>query len=115
MTPREVFSGAKLALLDQDGTLFLGGKALPGARDFVSALRERGISPVFLSNNTSRSLRRTLERLNALPVAGDDAQNVPLDAVFVQQIAFVFPRAFVAGGQHRLVPGKYLPLLRVVA
>ena len=66
MTPREVFSGAKLALLDQDGTLFLGGKALPGARDFVSALRERGISPVFLSNNTSRSLRRTLERLNAL-------------------------------------------------
>ena len=66
MTPREVFSGAKLALLDQDGTLFLGGKTLPGARDFVSALRERGISPVFLSNNTSRSLRRTLERLNAL-------------------------------------------------
>ena len=63
---RSVLEGAKLVLLDQDGTLFLGGRALPGACEFVRALRAAGRQPVFLSNNTSRSLRRTIEQLRAL-------------------------------------------------
>lgn len=42
-------------LLDMDGTIFLGGKLLPGAGEFLKMLEARGIQFYFMTNNSSRS------------------------------------------------------------
>ena len=42
-------------MLDMDGTIYKGGDPIPGAREFVSFLRGRGIPFVFLTNNSSHS------------------------------------------------------------
>jgi len=41
-------------LLDMDGTFYLGGRLLPGARDFFDYARAAGIPLLFLTNNSSR-------------------------------------------------------------
>jgi len=42
-------------LFDMDGTIYLGGSLLPGARAIVTYLREQDILHYFLTNNSSRS------------------------------------------------------------
>jgi HAD superfamily hydrolase (TIGR01450 family) len=42
-------------LVDLDGTVYLGGNLLPGAREFLLRLRETQRRILFLSNNSSRS------------------------------------------------------------
>lgn len=42
-------------MLDMDGTIYRGGAPIPGARDFISYLKEKGIPFVFLTNNSSHS------------------------------------------------------------
>ena len=37
-----VLSGIRLFLLDLDGTFYLDGTPLPGALDFLAALRQKG-------------------------------------------------------------------------
>lgn len=45
----------KAALIDLDGTLIRGNKAIPGAEAFVERLRERDIQPIFFTNNATRT------------------------------------------------------------
>ena len=42
-------------MLDMDGTIYNGGDPIPGAKEFISYLREKGIPFVFLTNNSSHS------------------------------------------------------------
>ena len=42
-------------MIDMDGTVYKGGDLIPGAKDFISALKSRGIPFVFLTNNSSHS------------------------------------------------------------
>lgn len=48
-------SSIRLFLLDLDGTFYLDGAPLPGALDFLAALRGKGVPFAFLTNNSSRS------------------------------------------------------------
>ncbi|MBP5649165.1 MAG: haloacid dehalogenase, partial [Clostridia bacterium] len=50
----------KLFLLDMDGTLYLGEQLFEGAREFLKALKDRGASYVFVTNNSSRSVKAYL-------------------------------------------------------
>lgn len=61
-------------LFDMDGTLYLGGQLLPGAKDLVAYLREQSIPHYFLTNNSSRSKMDYVKKLNALgiPVKADE-------------------------------------------
>lgn len=59
-------SEIRLFLLDLDGTFYLDGTPLPGALDFLAALRAKGIPFAFLTNNSSRGREEYLERLNAM-------------------------------------------------
>jgi 4-nitrophenyl phosphatase len=45
----------KLALIDIDGTLCRGRQVIDGAPQFVERLRNRGIQPVFFTNNATRT------------------------------------------------------------
>lgn len=42
-------------MLDMDGTIYKGGVPIPGAREFIAHLKERGVPFVFLTNNSSHS------------------------------------------------------------
>jgi HAD superfamily hydrolase (TIGR01458 family) len=53
-------------LLDLDGVLYVEDEPVPGARDAVAELRERGIALRFVTNTTARPRRRILERLERL-------------------------------------------------
>lgn len=62
-------SSIRLFLLDLDGTFYLDGAPLPGALDFLAALRGKGVPFAFLTNNSSRSREDYLLRLNAMGAA----------------------------------------------
>jgi HAD superfamily hydrolase (TIGR01458 family) len=53
-------------LLDLDGVLYVEDEPVPGAREAVAELRERGLALRFVTNTTSRPRRRILERLGRL-------------------------------------------------
>jgi len=53
-------------LLDLDGVLYVEDEPLPGAREAVAELRERGLALRFVTNTTSRPRRQILARLHRL-------------------------------------------------
>jgi HAD superfamily hydrolase (TIGR01458 family) len=56
----------KALLLDLDGVLYVEDEPVPGAREAVAELRERGLALRFVTNTTSRPRGRILERLQRL-------------------------------------------------
>ena len=60
--------------LDLDGTIYLGGDLIPGALEFLERCKQRGIRRFFLSNNSSRSVKQYLLKLNSMgiPATADD-------------------------------------------
>jgi HAD superfamily hydrolase (TIGR01457 family) len=64
-------------VLDLDGTVYLGGRLLPGARATIAALRARGRRVVFLSNNPLFTREQYAARLTRLgiPAAVEDVVN----------------------------------------
>jgi HAD superfamily hydrolase (TIGR01458 family) len=61
-------------LLDLDGVLYVEDEPVPGAREAVAELRERGLALRFVTNTTARPRRRILERLERLGFALDPAE-----------------------------------------
>ncbi len=53
-------------MLDMDGTIYKGGIPIPGAKEFISFLRERGIPFVFLTNNSSHARSFYSEKLRRM-------------------------------------------------
>jgi HAD superfamily hydrolase (TIGR01458 family) len=53
-------------LVDLDGVLYVEDEPVPGAREAVAELRERGLALRFVTNTTSRPRRLILERLQRL-------------------------------------------------
>ena len=60
---------ARAILLDLDGVLYVEDEPVPGAREAVARLRDRGLELRFVTNTTSRPRRRILERLHRLGFA----------------------------------------------
>ncbi len=52
LRPKMRFGGF---MLDLDGTIYKGGAPIPGAKEFIAFLKDRGIPFVFLTNNSSRA------------------------------------------------------------
>lgn len=63
-------------ILDLDGTVYLGGRLIPGADETIAKLRRRS-GLVFLSNNPSRNRESYARKLSALgiPCTPDDIVN----------------------------------------
>jgi HAD superfamily hydrolase (TIGR01450 family) len=51
----KIFLDKKIVFLDMDGTIYLGNRLLPGAKNVLAALEQAGIDCIYLSNNSSRS------------------------------------------------------------
>jgi HAD superfamily hydrolase (TIGR01458 family) len=56
----------RAVLLDLDGVLYVEDEPVPGAREAVAELRDRGLALRFVTNTTARPRRRILERLEWL-------------------------------------------------
>jgi HAD superfamily hydrolase (TIGR01450 family) len=56
-------------VFDLDGTIYLGEDPLPGAREVIATLRERGVPVRFLSNNATKDPRRYAEKLGGMGIA----------------------------------------------
>ncbi|MWV64083.1 HAD-IIA family hydrolase [Halorubrum sp. JWXQ-INN 858] len=63
------------ALIDLDGTVYLGDELLPGVVDGIDALEEAGVEPVFLSNNATKRPAQYREKLAGFGI------DVPADSV----------------------------------
>tara|TARA_B100002051_G_scaffold147675_1_gene139800 strand:+ start:20 stop:832 length:813 start_codon:yes stop_codon:yes gene_type:complete len=58
----------EMVLLDLDGTIHLGGVPIPGALEFIERCKMRNIAPVFLSNNSSRSVKEYIQKLHKMGI-----------------------------------------------
>ena len=61
-------------LLDLNGTVYLGDRLIPGAREFIDALRRLGRRYCFLTNNSSRSKAAYVDKLTRLGIAVEPGQ-----------------------------------------
>ncbi len=68
LTPGAIsrFHSTKAFALDMDGTTYLGGRLLPGAREFVELMVNRSIPYTFLTNNSSKSRSDYGLKLNSM-------------------------------------------------
>lgn len=57
-----------LFLIDMDGTIYLDDNLFDGALDFINSLINKNIKYVFLTNNSSKSQKTYLDKLNKLNI-----------------------------------------------
>ena len=89
-----------MALLDLDGVVYIGGKAVPGAREALQKASEEGMRLAYVTNNASRTPAAVAHVLNGL---GIDAQ--PADVVTSAQAAARLLAARLPAGAPVLVIG----------
>jgi HAD superfamily hydrolase (TIGR01450 family) len=65
--PNKLSSIRHLAL-DLDGTLYLGGRLFEFTRPFLDRIAELGIGRTFFTNNSSRSTKQYVQKLNGLGI-----------------------------------------------
>jgi HAD superfamily hydrolase (TIGR01450 family) len=58
--------------LDLDGTIYLGGELIEGALDFLARCDEKGVKRYFLSNNSSRSVKQYVKKLQAFGIPAEE-------------------------------------------
>ena len=56
-------------LIDMDGVIYSGGQLIPGAVDFIGALLDQDRPFMFLTNNSQRTRRDIMTRLNRLSIS----------------------------------------------
>lgn len=61
----------KLFLLDMDGTIYLDNSLFSGTTDFLDYVKNVGGRYIFLTNNSSKSVDKYIEKLNGMGIAAD--------------------------------------------
>ncbi len=81
----------KLFLLDMDGTIYLDNELFDGTTDFLAKVRKRGGKYVFMTNNSSKSVDKYIEKLASLGIESDSGDFLTsVDAT----VAFLKPRNY---------------------
>lgn len=58
----------KLFLLDMDGTIYLDNELFDGTIDFLEHVKKSGGRYLFLTNNSSKSVKKYIEKLESLGI-----------------------------------------------
>lgn len=97
-TPKRFFSGY---IFDLDGTVYLGEALLPRAGETLSALRERGLRTIFISNNPTHAREEYAKKLTRLGVPTPIEDILTSTLVMVDFLKKRMPgaRLFVVGEQ----------------
>ena len=67
----EILSKKKLYLLDMDGTIYLGNNLFPGTLDFLEYVKGIGGRYIFLTNNSSKSVSKYIEKLDSIGISSE--------------------------------------------
>ncbi|MDQ3627351.1 MAG: HAD-IIA family hydrolase [Actinomycetota bacterium] len=100
----ELVGGYDVAMLDLDGVVYRGGRAVTGAPEHVEAVRSRGLRIAFVTNNASRSAAVVAAHLRQLGVAAHDDEVV----TSAQAVARLLADRFGAGARILCVGGDGL-------
>ncbi len=65
-------STLKLFLLDMDGTLYLGNRLYPFTVPFLNAVKQKGGRYLFMTNNSSKSVKDYIKKLASLGIEADE-------------------------------------------
>ena len=86
-------------IFDLDGTVYRGGRLIPGADGVLRKLRERGAGIVFLSNNPTRSREQYVAKLGALGIPARLEDIVNSSSVLIAELQREAPdaRLYVVG------------------
>ena len=63
---KEKLKNVRTFLLDMDGTFYLGDRIIEGSMEFLQAVERTGRSYMFLTNNSSKSVKHYVEKLHRL-------------------------------------------------
>ena len=69
MTPTSELKQKKLFLLDMDGTIYLDNALFEGVTDFLAHVKATGGRYLFLTNNSSKSVDKYVEKLAGLGIS----------------------------------------------
>ncbi len=64
----ESLKNVKCFLLDLDGTIYLGGRLIDGAVEFLRSIKEKNKKYCFITNNSSRSTEDYINKLNKIGI-----------------------------------------------
>ena len=83
-TMRDTLRQKKLFLLDMDGTLYLDDDVFPHCLDFLNAIKARGGRYLYLTNNSSKSVDKYVEKMDRIGIpAGTEDFFTSTDAACV--------------------------------
>ena len=82
-------------IFDQDGTLFVGDEALPGAVETVATLRERGKKVIFVTNKPLFPREQYAQKLTRLGIAAEPQEIATSGHVMAYYLATHHPQAAV--------------------
>jgi 4-nitrophenyl phosphatase len=100
MVERNTLRQVQNLIIDMDGVLYRGSEAIPGTDSFVRFLRERGISFVLATNNSTRTPRQYVDKLAAMGVTvhcSEVLTSAQATAGYLAGIAPPGTRVFVVG------------------
>ena len=86
-------------LFDLDGVLYRGEDAVPSAPPTLAELRRRGVAPVFLTNNSSRTALQVAEKLGGIGIEAEPGEIVTSALATAELLA-------ERGGGHAFVIGQ---------
>jgi 4-nitrophenyl phosphatase len=92
----------RFLILDMDGVLYRGNQALPGGREFLAWLDERGVKYLMLTNNSVRTPRGWSEKLAAMgmAVSGDRIMTAAqATAAHLRKLAPQGATVYIIGGR----------------
>src|SRR5262245_21938934 len=90
-----------VGLLDLDGTVYIGSRALPGAGEALAKARASGMRLAFVTNNAYRTPSAVASLLNAIGVPSATEDVVTSAQAAARMLAERFPagaRVLVVGG-----------------
>lgn len=74
MIDSEKLKSKRLFLLDMDGTIYLDNELFDGTLDFLKYVKSIGGKYIFLTNNSSKSVNKYIEKLVGMGIeATEDA------------------------------------------
>lgn len=93
-----LLDGHTSLVLDCDGVVYVGDRAVPGAADLVAAARHNGLDLLFVTNDTTSSAATIADRIRAAGIAVDAAEILHAGRAAALHLAH-------AGRRHALVLG----------
>jgi len=99
---QDILSKVKCFILDLDGTIYLGGKLLDGAIDFLQTLERNGIAFKFFTNNSSKNAKFYINKIHDMGYDAKDNAMLISNHVIIRHLQETMPdkKVFLLGNEY---------------